>query len=72
MSLSLKVNSMASELAASENFKYALTTSPSSCTTGVLESGTFTGATTNSTFTILEDQEYQTSPGSGTYYLYIW
>ena len=72
MSLSLKVNSMASELAASENFKYALTTNATSCTTGVLESGTFTGATTNSTFTILEDQEYQTSPGSGTYYLYIW
>ena len=72
LSLNLKVNSMASELAASENFKYALTTSPSSCTTGVIKTGTFTGATTNSTFTILEDQEYQTSPGTGTYYLYIW
>ena len=44
MSLSLKVNQMASELAASENFKYALTTNATSCTTGVLESGTFTGA----------------------------
>ena len=72
LSLNLKVNSMASELAASENFKYALTTNANSCTTGVLKTGTFTGATTNSTFTILEDQEYQTSPGSGTYYLYIW
>ena len=72
LSLNLKVNSMASELAASENFKYALTTSPSSCTTDVIKAGTFTGATTNSTFTILEDQEYQTSPGTGTYYLYIW
>ena len=49
MSLSLKVNSMASELAASENFKYALTTNATSCTTGVLESGTFTGAIANST-----------------------
>ncbi len=72
LSLSLKVNQMASELAASENFKYALTTNATSCTTGVLESGTFTGATANSTFTILEDQEYQTSPATGTYYLYIW
>ena len=72
MSLSLKVNQMASELAASENFKYALTSNPSSCTTGVLKTGTFTGATENSTFTILEDEEYSSSPGTGTYYLYIW
>ena len=72
LSLNLKVNQMAPELAASENFKYALTTNPSSCTTGVLKTGAFTGATTNSTFTILEDQEYQASPGTGTYYLYIW
>ena len=72
MSLSLKVNSMASELAASENFKYALTTSPTSCTTGVKKAGTFTGATTNSTYTILDGEEFATSPGSGTYYLYIW
>ena len=72
MSLSLKVNSMASELAASQNFKYALTTNPTSCTTDVKETGTFTGATANSTFTILDGDEYQTSPGTGTYYLYIW
>ena len=72
MSLSLKVNSMASELAASQNFKYALTTNPSSCTTDVKETGTFTGATENSTFTILDGDEYPTSPGTGTYYLYIW
>ena len=72
MSLSLKVNSMASELAASQNFKYALTTNPTSCTTDVKETGAFTGATANSTFTILDGDEYPTSPGTGTYYLYIW
>ena len=72
MSLSLKVNSMASELAASQNFKYALTTNPSSCTTDVKETGTFTGAIANSSFTILDGDEYPTSPGTGTYYLYIW
>ena len=72
MSLSLKVNSMASELAASQNFKYALTTNPTSCTTDVKETGTFTGAIANSSFTILGGDEYPTSPGTGTYYLYIW
>ena len=72
MSLSLKVNSMASELAASQNFKYALTTNPTSCTTDVKETGTFTGAIANSSFTILDGDEYPTSPGTGTYYLYIW
>ena len=71
LSLNLKVNQMASELAASSNFKYALTTNANSCSENVLKTGTFTGATANSTFPILEDAEYQTS-GSGTYYLYIW
>ena len=48
----LKVNSISSNLSASQNFKYALTTSSSNCTTDIVEEGNFNGATTNTQKTL--------------------
>ena len=56
MDLWLKVNSIGSGLAASQNFKYALTTSSSNCTTGVVAQGNFNGATTNTQKTLLHNK----------------
>lgn len=71
MNLWLNVDHIDSALANSANFKYALTTSASSCTDGVQSSGTFTGKNDTDTVDILTDKKY-TQTGSNTYYLYIW
>ena len=69
----LKVNLIGSELANSDYFNYALTTSDQGCDQGtIVASGTFKGATQNSTFNLLEDKEYLTTTSNDTYYLYIW
>ena len=68
----LNVDSISSGLAASENFKYALTTSSSSCTTGVVASGNFNGKSEGDTINLFSGQEHTTSPSNNTYYLYIW
>ena len=52
-------------------FKYAVTTSSSSCTTGIKKSGTFSGKRNGDRVKILGDDEYA-STGTHTYYLYIW
>ena len=71
MDLWLKVNSIGSGLAASQNFKYALTTSSSNCTTGVVAQGNFNGATTNTQKTLLHNKAYSQTT-TETYYLWIW
>ena len=71
MDLWLDVNEIGTGLTNSNNFKYALTTSSTSCTTGVVSSGTFNGATQNSEILLLSGHEY-TKSITDTYYLYIW
>ena len=71
MDLWLDVNSLASELSASQNFRYALTTSDTSCTEGFVSEGTFNGLTTNDKVDILT-QKYYSQTLEDTYYLYIW
>lgn len=71
MDLWLKVNSIGSGLAASQNFRYALTTSASNCTTGVVSQGNFNGATTNTQKTLLHNKAYSQTT-TETYYLWIW
>ena len=68
----LKVNSIAANLSASENFKYALTTNSGSCTEDVIAEGTFTGSTAGSQLNLLEKKEYTETTSNDTYYLYIW
>ena len=72
LNMNLKVNSIGSGLSGTTNFKYALTTSSTSCETGVVASGNFYGATTNTEKPLLIDERYLTSTTNDTYYLYVW
>ena len=72
LNMNLKVNSIGSGLSGTTNFKYALTTSSTSCETGVVASGNFYGATTNTEKPLLENERYLTSTTNDTYYLYVW
>ena len=63
----LNINSIGTGLSNSNNFKYALTTSSSSCTTGVVSQGSFNGKVTNDKIQLLDDVS-----SAGTYYLYVW
>ena len=47
LDMKLKVDSISANLAASENFKYALTTSSTSCESGIMAEGTFNGTSAN-------------------------
>jgi len=72
MDLWLDVNVMGSGLSASNNFKYVLTTSSTSCEDGtIVSSGTFTGTNTGSKVKLLSGKDYSSST-TDTYYLYIW
>ena len=72
LNMNLKVNSIGSGLSGTTNFKYALTTSSTSCETGLIASGNFYGATTNTEIPLLTDERYLTSTTDDTYYLYVW
>ena len=72
LNMNLKVNSIGSGLSGTTNFKYALTTSSTSCETGLIASGNFYGATTNTEKPLLIDERYLTSTTNDTYYLYVW
>ena len=74
LDLWLDINSLASELSASNNFKYALTDSPTSCVNGEMYSGTFNGLSVGNKVRIFKKSYSGTSPVtySETYYLYIW
>ena len=70
MQLWLNVNTLDSGLSNSQNFKYALTTSDTSCETGVVSTGTFNGKTAGDKVYLLEENFSTTT--TKTYYLYIW
>ena len=63
----LNINSIGSGLSGTQNFKYALTTNSSSCSTGVVAKGNFYGKQANDQILLLD----KVTSGS-TYYLYIW
>ena len=72
MDLWLDVNVMGSGLSASNNFKYVLTTSSTSCTDGtIISSGSFNGKTAGSRVRLFRQRAY-TQTLTDTYYLYIW
>ena len=71
MYLWLNINKLDTGLKNSDNFKYVLSTSSTSCTTGVVASGNFKGKTAGSTVMLLEEKEY-TQTATETYYLYVW
>ena len=72
LDMNLKVNSISTNLANSENFKYSITTGSINCTDGVVRSGNFVGATTNTEKLLIDDKEYATTTSNDTYYLWIW
>ena len=67
----LDVNSIDQALSDSNYFKYALTTSASSCTTNVVSSGSFHGASAGSKYNLLS-KDYPSTTTNDTFYLYIW
>ena len=67
MDMWLNVNSIGTYLSQTSNFKYALTTSSSSCTIGVVSEGTFQGKVANDKVQLLSG-----ATSASTYYLYIW
>jgi len=71
MDLWLDINSIAEELSASENFKYALTTSDNSCTDNVIVEGTFNQKIDGDKIDLFYQKQY-TETTEETYYLYIW
>ena len=72
LNLWLKVNSLDPALAASDNLRYILTTSSSSCSEGtILSSGNFKGLEQNDTVDILNNKVYSATT-TDKYYLYIW
>ena len=72
LNMGLKVNSIGTGLANSSNFKYALTTSATSCNSGIVASGTFQGTTTNSEVGLFKDKRYLSETNNDTYYLWVW
>ena len=71
MDLWLDINSLGTGLSNSLNLKYALTTSSTSPTTGVVSSGNFNGKITGDKINLLTSKEY-TATTTDTYYLWIW
>ena len=71
MDLWLDVKSISTQLANSDNFKYALTTSSTSNTEGVVVSGTFKDGIVNNKVKLLSGEVYTTTK-TNTYYLWIW
>ena len=71
MDLWLDVKSISTQLANSDNFKYALTTSSTSNTEGVVVSGTFKDGIVGNKVQLLSGEVYTTTK-TNTYYLWIW
>ena len=71
MDLWLDINSLGTGLSNSLNFKYALTTSSTSPTTGVVSSGNFNGKIAGDKINLLTSKKY-TATTTDTYYLWIW
>ena len=71
MDLWLDVKSISTQLANSDNFKYALTTSGTSNTEGVVVSGTFKDGIVDNKVMLLNGEEFTTT-STNTYCLWIW
>ena len=71
MDLWLDINKLDSGLSTSENVKYALTTSSTSNSEGVVTTGTFHGMKANEKINLLSDEIYSITT-TNTYYLWIW
>lgn len=71
MDLWLDVKEISTQLANSDNFKYALTTSSTSNTEGVVVSGTFKDGIVGNKVKLLSGEVYTTTK-TNTYYLWIW
>lgn len=71
MDLWLDINSLGTGLSNSLNLKYALTTSSTSPTTGIVSSGNFNGKITGDKINLLTSKKY-TATTTDTYYLWIW
>ena len=71
MDLWLNINKLDTGLKNSDNFNYVLSTSSTSCTTGVVASGNFKGKEVGNKILLLSDKKYL-STATETYYLYIW
>lgn len=71
MDLWLDVKEISEQLANSDNFKYALTTSSTSNTEGVVVSGTFKDGIVGNKVKLLSGEEFTTTK-TNTYYLWIW
>ena len=67
MDMWLNINSIGSGLSNSNNFKYALTTSGTNCTTGVVSQGNFNGKQANDKIGLLSEVTT-----ANTYYLWVW
>ena len=70
LDLWLNINTIGDGLKNSNNFKYALTKSSTSCTSQIMSSGTFKGKSAGSTVKLLDKGYLGTI--TETYYLYIW
>lgn len=68
----LNVNSIDTNLANSENFRYALTTGSTDCNDGLVFSGNFLGATNGTQVPLFGGKEYATTTNNDTYYLWVW
>ena len=72
LDMNLKVNSISASLTAGHNFKYALTTSASSCANDVVTTGDFYETEANDELPLLVEKQYLSSATNDTYYLWIW
>ena len=68
----LNIDQIDSGLSNTENFKYALTTNPDSCTEDLVLSGNFKGTKAGDKVSIMEGKSYPTTMNNDTYYLYVW
>jgi len=71
MNIWMNILSLDSGLRDSANFKWVLSSSGDSCTTGVINQGTFNGLNNGSKIDLFNNLTFTTST-SNTYYLYIW
>ena len=62
MDLYLQVNQIGTYLAQTPYFRYALTTDSTSCTSGVIASGSFQGTSSNSKVYLLNNKSYSSTP----------
>lgn len=70
LDLWLNINNLGTGLSNSQNFRYVLTTSDSSCTDEIIASGNFNGKVVGDTVLLLKEKTYKTETVD-TYYLYI-